>query len=68
LHQTVESNTRKSVPDGADYHPVSVLQSLSNSYRIAPGPQVERLPLAARGKLRYQLKSPHTDGTTHVVF
>ena len=29
---------------------------------------VERLTLTARGDIRYALKTPYRDGTTHVVF
>jgi hypothetical protein len=32
---------------------------------IVPG---ERLSLSARGKVRYELKTPYRDGTTHVIF
>ena len=28
----------------------------------------ERLSLSARGNIRYRLKTPHRDGTTHVIF
>jgi hypothetical protein len=35
---------------------------------LAPALSEQRLSLTAGGKVRYQLKTPYNDGTTHVVF
>ena len=37
-------------------------------YIARPAVSEQRLSLTAQGKVRYQLKTPYRDGTTHVVF
>jgi hypothetical protein len=37
-------------------------------YVSRPAVAIERLPLTAQGHIRYALKTPYRDGTTHVVF
>lgn len=37
-------------------------------YIARPAVSEKRLSLTARGKVRYQLKTPYKDGTTHVIF
>ena len=37
-------------------------------YIARPAVSVQRLSLTAQGKVRYQLKTPYSDGTTHVIF
>ena len=37
-------------------------------YIARPAVSVQRLSLTAQGKMRYQLKTPYSDGTTHVIF
>jgi hypothetical protein len=37
-------------------------------YIARPAVSEKRLSLSANGNLRYQLKTPYRDGTTHVIF
>jgi hypothetical protein len=37
-------------------------------YITRPAVSEQRLALTAQGKVRYQLKTPYRDGTTHVIF
>ena len=37
-------------------------------YIARPAVSEQRLSLTAQGKVRYQLKTPYADGTTHVIF
>jgi hypothetical protein len=37
-------------------------------YIARPAVSEQRLSLTAQGKVRYQLKTPYSDGTTHVIF
>ena len=37
-------------------------------YIARPAVSTQRLALTRHGKVRYQLKTPYDDGTTHVVF
>ena len=37
-------------------------------YIARPAVSTERLSLTASGKVRYELKTPYRDGTTHVIF
>jgi len=37
-------------------------------YIARPAVSEQRLSLTAQGKVRYQLKTPYRDGTTHVIF
>ena len=37
-------------------------------YITRPAVSEQRLSLTAQGKVRYQLKTPYSDGTTHVIF
>jgi hypothetical protein len=37
-------------------------------YIARPAVSEQRLTLTAQGKVRYQLKTPYRDGTTHVIF
>jgi hypothetical protein len=37
-------------------------------YITRPAVSEQRLSLTAQGKVRYQLKTPYRDGTTHVIF
>ena len=37
-------------------------------YISRPAVSEQRLSLTAQGKVRYQLKTPYRDGTTHVIF
>ena len=37
-------------------------------YITRPAVSEKRLPLTAHGKVRYELKTPYRDGTTHVIF
>ena len=50
--------------------PESERQKLERLCRYIAGPAVaiERLSLTAQGNIRYALKTPYQDGTTHVVF
>jgi len=34
---------------------------------LTPAVSEKRLALTAKGKVRYQLKTPYRDGTTHVI-
>ena len=37
-------------------------------YISRPAVSVKRLSLTRHGKVRYELKTPYNDGTTHVIF
>ena len=37
-------------------------------YIARPAVSEKRLSLTAQGKVRYELKTPYRDGTTHVIF
>ena len=37
-------------------------------YITRPAVSEKRLSLTAQGKVRYELKTPYRDGTTHVIF
>jgi Putative transposase len=37
-------------------------------YIARPAVAIERLSLTAQGHIRYALKTPYRDGTTHVIF
>ena len=37
-------------------------------YIARPAVSTQRLALTRHGKVRYQLKTPYDDGTTHVLF
>ena len=47
-------------------------QERSITYRIAVGSRpavaTKRLSLTRHGKVRYELKTPYRDGTTHIIF
>ncbi len=47
---------------------LEILQGHSITYRIAVGPHEGRLSLTPQGRVRYTLKTPYRDGTTHMVF
>ena len=42
-------------------------RKLPGSYVSRPPVSIERLALTAQGQVRYRLKTPYRDGTTHIV-
>ena len=39
-----------------------------SSWRLRPAVSEKRLSLTRNGQVRYRLKTPYRDGTTHVIF
>jgi hypothetical protein len=51
----------------ADVHQRQKLERLCR-YITRPAVAIERLSLTPQGNIRYGLKTPYRDGTTHVIF
>jgi len=65
---TLSENNQARLTAVAVAEPISIGMGMPNQGPISAELQAQRLSLTRNGQVRYQLKTPYTDGTTHVLF